>query len=199
MPRLNYDPANPTCPSLLLEGSRTNAIPFSEYLSGNTATNSPTITENYAISPEGLQNAFRMQDATGGAFKSVYKSQTISASASVTTSVFIKKATSAVSTYMGYNISFSGGTGHNNYAIVDEYNGTATILTDQSGTTAVRVEDYGDYWRFSMSSTDTGSNSSATSRMYACLSSNGTGVSTGTKDWTGYGWTFEIGSYPSGS
>ena len=63
MPRLNYDPANPTCPSLLLEKSSTNEIPNSEYLSAWGASN-VSVTQNTAISPEGVQNASTIEVTT---------------------------------------------------------------------------------------------------------------------------------------
>ena len=59
MPRLNYTPGSATsCPSLLLEPQRTNLYPQSEYSGAWLKTNFTT-TDNYAISPEGVQNAFR--------------------------------------------------------------------------------------------------------------------------------------------
>jgi hypothetical protein len=62
LPRLDYhNPDSPTpnsCPSLLLEPSRTNLYTHSEY-SGAWVKTNWTTTDNYAISPEGVQNAFR--------------------------------------------------------------------------------------------------------------------------------------------
>ena len=62
MPRLDYS-GGATCPSLLLEPQRTNLFTQSEYfdswvLGGITQ---PTLTANYSQSPEGLQNAYRVQ------------------------------------------------------------------------------------------------------------------------------------------
>jgi hypothetical protein len=56
-PRLDYS-GGATEPSLLLEPSRTNLYPYSEY-SGAWVKTNWTTTDNYAISPEGVQNAFR--------------------------------------------------------------------------------------------------------------------------------------------
>ncbi len=65
LPRINYD-ANGENGALLLEPSRTNVVDYSEYISGhsvllgaNGGTN--TITENYTLSPDGVQNAGRIQ------------------------------------------------------------------------------------------------------------------------------------------
>ena len=63
-PRFDYS-GGATCPSLLLEPSRTNLVP-SEYFgawgaySAGTGSN-PIITSNYAISPDGNLNATRIQ------------------------------------------------------------------------------------------------------------------------------------------
>ena len=58
-PRFDYS-GGASCPSLLLEGSRTNEIGYSEYFEGWTPQGSPTITSNYGTSPEGLQNSSRL-------------------------------------------------------------------------------------------------------------------------------------------
>ena len=68
-PRLNYDISNgvvQSCPSLLLEPASTNSFPNSEDYtvfsssSNGTGTN-PVITSNYSVSPDGTQNADRIQ------------------------------------------------------------------------------------------------------------------------------------------
>ena len=58
-PRFDYS-GGASCPSLLLEGSRTNEIGYSEYFEGWTPQGSPTITSNYGTSPEGLENSSRL-------------------------------------------------------------------------------------------------------------------------------------------
>jgi hypothetical protein len=69
-PRFDYS-GGASCPSLLLEPSRTNLVGQSEYIdswnnytSGNGAA--PTITTNYIESPEGIVNATRLQLETNG-------------------------------------------------------------------------------------------------------------------------------------
>jgi hypothetical protein len=71
VPRLDYpliDGVVQDCPALLLEPSRTNRLPYSNdftnavwgKVSGGTGT-APTVTANFAISPDGSQNASRLQ------------------------------------------------------------------------------------------------------------------------------------------
>ena len=56
VPRLDY--TDSSCPALLLEPQRTNLYTHSEY-GGIWNKTLATITDNYAVSPEGVQNAFR--------------------------------------------------------------------------------------------------------------------------------------------
>ena len=63
-PRFDYS-GGATCPSLLLEGSRTNVIAQSEYFGAWSKIGSPTITSNYGTSPEGLQNSTRIEAVDG--------------------------------------------------------------------------------------------------------------------------------------
>ena len=62
LPRLDYS-GGASCPSLLLEPQRTNLFTQSEYLNGFTTSGSPapTLTANYAESPEGVDNAYRVE------------------------------------------------------------------------------------------------------------------------------------------
>jgi hypothetical protein len=93
LPRLDYS-GGASCPSLLLEPSRTNFIPHSEYFSdwaldGDGAGQS--VTANYSISPEGVQNAYRLQlNTTGGSYSRIRKSVTASYSGAGIFSVYLK-------------------------------------------------------------------------------------------------------------
>jgi len=70
VPRLNYDlyQGKPKqCPSLLLEPSRTNSIPYSEDFSNAAWLKSnSTITSNSIISPDGTLNADELQVTSSG-------------------------------------------------------------------------------------------------------------------------------------
>jgi len=64
-PRFDYS-GGATCPSLLLEPSRTNIWPYSEYLDfGADTVTSVTITQNTTetLSPEGLYNATKLESS----------------------------------------------------------------------------------------------------------------------------------------
>jgi len=62
-PRIDFTGGG--CGSLLLEPSRTNELLYSEYFDGWQKISSPTITTNYGISPEGVQNSTRFQTSVG--------------------------------------------------------------------------------------------------------------------------------------
>ncbi len=65
MPRLDYS-GGASCPALLLEPQRTNLDTQSEYIAGwNTASN-VTRTANYEESPEGVNNATRLEFTANG-------------------------------------------------------------------------------------------------------------------------------------
>ena len=63
VPRLDY--TDSSCPALLLEPQRTNTVINSEYIAGYSSSGT-TITQNYGISPEGVQNSARVQFSGGG-------------------------------------------------------------------------------------------------------------------------------------
>lgn len=72
-PRYDYSLDNDAPPVLMLEPERTNKINYSEYFEGSgwsaTAEGDgvvPTITTNYAVSPDGSKNATRLQLDLGG-------------------------------------------------------------------------------------------------------------------------------------
>ncbi len=97
LPRLDY--LNSTCPRLLLEPQRTNNLVYSEQFTTATwATDGngagETKTANYAISPDGYQNADRIQlNRTGGSYSRIR--QDYATSVTHTGSVYLKSNTGA--------------------------------------------------------------------------------------------------------
>lgn len=92
LPRLDYS-GGASCPSLLLEPSRTNLFIQSEYLNTSYSLNAgTTLTDNYAISPEGVQNATRYVGTGGSGFGRLY---TLTNGTDYTISVYVKSNTGA--------------------------------------------------------------------------------------------------------
>ena len=95
-PRLSYDITNGVVedkPHLLLEPSSTNKLPYSEdfsqsdWVKGNTS-----ITKNIIKSPDGIVNAHKLVEDSSNSYHKLDDTITVSSGATVTCSVFVKKA-----------------------------------------------------------------------------------------------------------
>ena len=141
MPRLDYS-GGATCPSLLLEPSRTNAISSSEYLDGSNMVKT-TIADTYntsdTLSPEGVYNAVKLQGT--GTYPRFAYGTTIADNTDVTISVFAKVGTAQVFTMRIFDKSSSA-------AVVnfDLQNGTASISQYSSLTPSYDIEPMGNDW-----------------------------------------------------
>jgi hypothetical protein len=177
IPRLDY--TNGSCPSILVEPQRTNLLLRSEEFDNVvwTKNNAPTITSNIAIAPDGTTSADGIQSLTGGAYRSISQNITVASNSTVTGSVFVKKETSETF-YGGFSIVFQGGTTKTLYIIVDAVAGTGTI-SSSTLTGTIKVEDYGNYWRISATTTDNGSNTICKFSYESTLSTNGTTLNVG--------------------
>jgi hypothetical protein len=100
VPRLTYQNGGGGCPSLLLEKQSTNLLSYSEQFdnaawakgsaSGGTA---PVVTANYGISPDGTQNADRIQlerTTSTNSYSEVYQPATVTSGQTYTFSVWLK-------------------------------------------------------------------------------------------------------------
>jgi hypothetical protein len=114
---------------------------------------------------------------------SVYQSvatptQTVAPNSTVTLSIYIKKETSKTY-FTGSYLYFTGGTTKLTYVLFDEVNGTINIVAPDQVSMVTSVESVGDWWRFIVTGTDTGSNTSLDFAFYGTLSQNGTSLSPG--------------------
>ena len=155
-----------------------NLSTYSESINNWTNTNSPTVTTNIAIAPDGTLTADGLQDTTGSSFKRVRTNISVSGNSTFTSSCFIKKVSSETGN-TGFALVFSGTSTKVAYGIIDSVNGT--MVSQSSTITPIfKIESANnDYWRFSMTATDTGNNTSLEFSIYGTLSSNGTSVSVG--------------------
>jgi hypothetical protein len=100
IPRLDY--SNGTCPSLLVEPQRTNLALYSssfdnaawEKLETGSGSTIPIVTSNYAISPDGTQNASRLQCTLGASGYSLIQ-QGFIVGGTHTGSIWVKSNTSS--------------------------------------------------------------------------------------------------------
>jgi len=139
MPRLDYS-GGASCPSLLLEPSRTNYFPHSEYLA-SYAVNRGSITSNATTSPEGVVNASELVPTTDNG------DHTLNAlidfgNVTNTFSIFAKNNGNDITiTFAGSSTNWTG-------CIFDLTNGVAKT-PQQRGSQSVctaTIEPYGDDW-----------------------------------------------------
>lgn len=132
VPRLDY--LGSTCPRLLLEPQRTNLLTFSEQFNNGVWTldgDGPgqSLTANFAVSPDGYQNADRLQlNKTGGTFSRIRQNAT--GANTYTFSVYMKSNT-GVSQNVGLRLDT---TGINNVVTTawQRFTLTATVTSPQA-------------------------------------------------------------------
>lgn len=94
VPRLDY--SNGSCPSILVEPQRTNLVTYSQDLTNAAYTkdggvgSSVTRTANYGISPDGTQNATRLQIVRGSSYCQFYQRSPVTIGLSYTLSFWAK-------------------------------------------------------------------------------------------------------------
>ena len=174
MPRLDYS-GGATCPSLLLEPSRVNNLPYSEYFDTDWVKSNASITSNYATSPEGVSNASLM--TISAAFGNIYDAQ--GGSGDYAFSVYAK--------YVDMQYIRLRSTG--SYVYFDIQNGS--VETELNGTGY--IEDAGNGW---YKCSVVGNNTNTLVQIYLS-DTEGTGNPTGTGSALLYGAQFEQGSYPT--
>ena len=182
-PRFDYS-GGASCPSLLLEGSRTNLIGQSEYKASGDFTNS-TPSYNAASSPEGLQNATEMFDnSTNGQHRVAIGSFAVTSGTDYTISAFVKNND------IGYcYLLLEGGFTQTRYYF--------NLSTGQPITSGLEVENFADGW-YRIYVTQSAA-ASGTGSVYLNMSNNGASpiyVGSGQSLFY-YGFQAEQGSYPT--
>jgi len=189
LPRIDYTSGSA---QLLMEPSRTNSIPYSEYAGSYTTSGSGTVTDNHSTSPQGILNAFQLNDTSASAYFRIEDDVTVSAGnvGDHTLSVFIKKTTGSLSHYAGVQLDSA-----RQYVIVDTTNGTANQHLGTAND-SFSVEDFSDdYWRVSITN-DLASAADYRVALWPAISENGTTISTAaTGSNVFYGIQLEKGSY----
>jgi len=111
-PRFDYS-GGATCPSLLLEPSRTQLVTQTEYFGASSwVKQNCTITSNYAISPEGVNNASRI--VSSGVFF-LYQLFTFTNAVEYTLSFYVK----------------SNGSGNDSFRLYAEGNSATKTATNE--------------------------------------------------------------------
>ena len=189
-PRFDYS-GGATCPSLLLEGSRTNLVSQSEYFGDNSNSNC-TIDINDATSPDGLTTASKVIGSGTDIFIRTRQSVAVPSAGDYIFSLFAKKGN--VTKVEIRALTYSGSTGLTE-AKFDLEAGTAL-------TAGAFIEDYGNGWyKCSTPVTIDAGDLSGSLSIYA-IGSNGSIIYSSNADTNGeyfytWGWEVEQGSYPT--
>lgn len=131
-PRLDYS-GGATCPTLLLEGQRTNLQTYSEDLTnGAWITSNSSVVPNQTTSPDGTTTADKVDYGAGSGFIR----NAVTLGSATTFSIFIKYFD-----FQWIQIMTSGDVNH--YANFDVQNG---VLGNVGSSTEAEIEDYGNGW-----------------------------------------------------
>jgi hypothetical protein len=133
LPRLDYS-GGASCPALLLEPQRSNLLTQGEYFN-SWAKTSASVTSNAATSPEGVQNASKLVEASGSSFHFVLSTPPIGSGAA--TFSFYAKA--AERTSVSAFLSQSGNNGAN-------FDLSAETATAQGTGNTASIESVGNGW-----------------------------------------------------
>ena len=169
-PRFDYS-GGASCPSLLLEPSRTNLITNSEYIDSSTdwQINSVTVEDNSITSPENQTNATKLTGSGGSAQRRIYQSFSQVSGQDFTTSIFAKEDTENILFLRLYN------TTDNVYANASFNLSTGAIDSNDLGT--AKIENYGNGW-YRCILTGTPSTTTTTGGAYFNLTDDGNTTST---------------------
>ena len=198
-PRFDYS-GGVTCPSLLLEPSRTQYIPYTEYFD-NAITN-VTPTYNYGTSPDGLNNStFLLPSTAVEAHRLSYSDLfTYASSTSYVASAFFK---SGGHRYASLNLILrnSGSFQESASAIIDLETNTIAVNSSNTLWTSIAVfkEEYANgFYRYSITAKTPASGSDRVDVQFSLVDENGNSFAgNGTDGIIIYGTQAEEASYPT--
>ena len=189
-PRFDYS-GGASCPSLLLEPSRTN-LSSSEYFEQFWSTSSGgTRVYNQITSPEGIQNGTKIYPTSTGSFRGLSKAFGSTLSNTPYALSIFAKAGEFEHLYF-YNVGSPNGNNGVWFNLT-----TGSVGTNQNAWTSAKIEDFGNGWYRCSAVITTGGTSD---NLYILLSdSNGsvTATTSGTDGLYIYGAQLEEGSYPT--
>jgi hypothetical protein len=196
MPRLDYS-GGASCPSLLLEGQRTNLISNSEYTDGTNWSNQGSIVDeentSETASPEGVYNAVKLVSANATSEQWIQADNiSVTSGNDCTISCFVQK-----SDYDYFHLRFTGVGGAFAAGSIWFNIANGTLGTAQSGITGT-IKNYGNGWYRISATKSVVSTANASVRFQLASSDNQSSVvGDGSKGTYIYGCQAEEGSYPT--
>ena len=197
-PRFDYS-GGATCPSLLLEPSRTQLMPQSEYFDSYVKSDTSILT-NQAQSPEGLVNASLIAETVTNSnhYLGLTSGISVVSGTTYTFSVFIKKGDGASAPdYCQLTFNFAGfGAIYANFNLSN-----GTIGTSSGVTPLISDSTINGFWRCSITATAT---STANTGAIVAFTNNNDSLGrlpsylgNTASDFYAYGFQVEQGSYPT--
>jgi len=188
--RFDHNPATRESLGLLVEEARTNLLTYSEQFD-NAAWVKPlntTVTANTHVAPDGTTTA----DTINAISNQITRSAAVTASATYTVSVFIRKTTGAtIFPMLAVNEFTSGG------QRVFNTNTGQLVITNAALNTGIQSESVGDYWRVSYSG-NVGANTTLGFLIYPAASNDGSSyVGSLAGSVVAWGAQLEAGSFPT--
>ena len=136
-PRFDYS-GGATCPSLLLEPSRANLLPYSEYIANYSPAFGGVVEYDSTIqTPQGVNGCYTFYDSDGGPYARIrHAAGGFTLSDKITASVFVKGTPNSQM--------YLGGEYADESCIFNLQ--TKTLATQQSNVESYKIEDYGNGW-----------------------------------------------------
>jgi len=196
-PRIDYDPVTGECKGLLIEESRTNLITDSIILSNMNDNANATVTDNSIISPDGTQNASKIQETIVRGSHNISRfNVTTSASTTYTISGYFKKGERNIVSIAFRNVGFWGAV--NPFATFNILTG---VLVGASGTiNSTSITNVGNGWyRCSVTATRDGSGTVTSGTTISIFSNAGNSNYQGESGSGLYAWglQMEAGAFPT--
>ena len=126
VPRLDYS-GGASCASLLLEPQRTNLVTYSEDFT-QWSNISSTVTPNYGLSPDGTNNATRLQ-RTAGVRGVIYKGTSLTSGQSYTVSLYVKSLNGTQKIRIGADNGCVNPQGAETFTIEEKWQRISTTIT----------------------------------------------------------------------
>lgn len=186
-----HDPTTRKYLGWMIEGSRQNVILQSEVFGTTwTASGGQTLTSNSDTAPDGAVTADQIEWTTTADTRR--QNVTIANDSAIyTSSLFLKKGKAR---YVGQQLAMSGGSSIDRYAIIDTQAGS--IVNFNSLSDAVRLREFADYYRASITEGNNGSgNTSLRSALFINNSAASLSQTTGIA--VPWGAQVEAGAFPS--